>query len=239
MAGEEVRLARVRGMIAQQPAAPGGPGDVAGLLRRVCVAAAEGLRALGVGTCVVSKDGVRGFSVASNLVSQQIEELQLTIGEGASTDALSSCRPVLAPDLAGGDATRWPLYSAAMHDYGVRAVFAFPLQVGASLLGVFDIFRARPGMLSDDDLAHALTFADVAMTTLLDGHDASADGLAEAMAHRAVVFQAQGMVIIQLGVSPEVALVRLRARAYADGRPLTEVAQDVVSRRLRFDKKHS
>jgi ANTAR domain/GAF domain len=238
LAGEEVRLARVRAKIAQQPAAPGGDGDVAGMLRRICVAAAEDLRAFGVGICVVSKDGVRGFSVASDLVSQQIEDFQLIIGEGASTDVLSSRRPVVAPDLtSGGDATRWPIYSAAMHDRGVRAVFALPLQVGGGLLGVFDIFRARPGMLSDDDLAQALTFAEVAMTTVLDGHAASADGLAEAMVHRAVVFQAQGMVMVQLGVSLEDALVRLRARAYADGRPLTEVAQDVVSRRLRFDKK--
>jgi ANTAR domain len=238
LAGEEARVARVRAKIAQQPPAPGGTGDIAGLLRRVCVAAAVDLSAFGVGTHVLSEGGVHSFSVASNLVSQQIEDLQVTIGEGASMDALSSRRPVLQPDLIGGHAARWPIYSAAMHGYGVRAVFAFPLQVGAILLGVFDVFRAGSGMLSADELAQALTFAEVAMMTLLDGHDASADGLAEAMAHRTVVFQAQGMVMVQLGVSPEVALVRLRARAYADGRPLTEVAQDVLSRRLRFDKRY-
>ena len=209
---------------------------MAGLLRRVCVAAAADLSAFVVGTYV--QGGVHGFSVASNLVGQQIEDLQVTIGEGASMEALSSRRPVLQPDLVGGDPARWPIYSAAMHDYGVRAVFAFPLQVGAILLGVFDVFRAAPGMLSEDELAQALTFAEVAVMTLLDGHDASADGLAEATAHRTVVFQAQEMVMVQLGVSPEVALVRLRARAHADGRPLTEVAQDVLSRGLRLDKRY-
>ena len=55
---------------------------------------------------------------------------------------------------------------------------------GAGLLGVFDIFRAWPGTLSKEELAEALTFAEVAMMTLLDGHDAAADGLAGAMAHR-------------------------------------------------------
>jgi hypothetical protein len=53
--------------------------------------------------------------------------------------------------------------------------------------------------------------------------------------HRAAVHQATGMVSVQLGVSMEVALLRLRAHAYASGRPLGEVAQDVVARRLRFD----
>jgi hypothetical protein len=33
------------------------------------------------------------------------------------------------------------------------------------------------------------------------------------------------------------ALVRLRAFAFADGRPVQEVAEDVVARRLRFDSR--
>ncbi|MDQ1705613.1 MAG: hypothetical protein QOF18_1979, partial [Frankiaceae bacterium] len=34
----------------------------------------------------------------------------------------------------------------------------------------------------------------------------------------------------------EEALLLLRARAFADGRPVTVVAKDVVERRMRFDK---
>ena len=49
------------------------------------------------------------------------------------------------------------------------------------------------------------------------------------------VHQATGMVIVQLGVSAAVALVRLRAYAYANDRRLRDVAGDVVARRLRFE----
>ncbi len=182
----------------------------------------------------MSKGGVPGFSVASDLACEQIEDLQFTIGEGASADALSLRRPVLVPDLADDSASRWPVYSAAMHDCGVRALFAFPIQVGASRLGVFTMFRGRPGGLTAEELALALTFTEVALTTLLDGHDTSGDGLAQAMTRQAVVFQAQGMIMVQLGVSLDEALIRLRAHAYADGRPLTDVAHDVLTRRLRF-----
>ncbi|GAA5186873.1 hypothetical protein GCM10023322_34040 [Rugosimonospora acidiphila] len=175
-----------------------------------------------------------GFSVASDPGCQQVEEFQFTVGEGASTDAFSSRRPILVPDLADGLSSRWPVYSAAMHDLGVGAVFAFPMQVGASRLGVFTIFRSRAAGLTAEELALALTFADVALMTLLDGHEASSDGLAGAMTHQAAVFQAQGMIMVQLGVSLEEALIRLRARAYADGRALTDVARDVLTRRLRF-----
>lgn len=53
--------------------------------------------------------------------------------------------------------------------------------------------------------------------------------------HRAAVHQATGMVSVQLDVSMEIALLRLRAHAYASERALGDVAQDVVARRLRFD----
>jgi hypothetical protein len=43
------------------------------------------------------------------------------------------------------------------------------------------------------------------------------------------------MITVQLGVSVAVALIRLRAHAYAHDRRLRDVAGDVVARRLRFD----
>ena len=52
-----------------------------------------------------------------------------------------------------------------------------------------------------------------------------------------VVHQASGMVAAQLGVTVGVALVRLRAYAFGNDRPLADVARDVVSRTLRFDER--
>ena len=42
------------------------------------------------------------------------------------------------------------------------------------------------------------------------------------------------MVMVQLDVDVTEALARLRAHAYAEGRPLREVARDVVDRKLRM-----
>ena len=44
------------------------------------------------------------------------------------------------------------------------------------------------------------------------------------------------MVAVQLDVSVAEALIRLRAYAFGNGRPLAEVARDVVARLLRFDE---
>jgi hypothetical protein len=220
------------------------PDGVVGALQRLCTVAAGALSASGAGVSVMAEDGARGVAAASGPASERIEELQFVLGEGPCIDAFASRRPVLVPDLTDGTTHRWPAYTPAVHDEGVRAVFAFPLQVGAARLGVFDVFRARAGPLSAAELRQAFTFTDLAVRTLLDGQDhatagGAADGLDEAIEHSPELFQAQGMVMVQLGVSLAEALVRIRAHTYAENRRLNDVARDIVAHRLRFHPDHS
>lgn len=231
------RYAQVEALIRKEPAVDGEDG-VAGGLRRLCCAARRVLAASGAGLTVMAGGGLRGMTAASDATTERLEELQLTLGEGPCNDAYESMRPVLIPDVADGAMSRWPVYAPAVHAEGVRAVFAFPLQVGAARLGVMDVFRAGAGMLSPDEFTLALTFAEVAVSTLLDGSDsveASAAWLDDPLGSRAELFQAQGMVMVQLGVSLAEAMVRMRAHAYVNDLRLHDVAADVVARRLSFD----
>jgi hypothetical protein len=235
------QLAQTRELIARQPASPGAGHGVAGYLQRLCRAAVDALAASGVGVSVMAEDGVRGLTATSDPAAARIEDLQFVLGEGPCVDAFAACRPVLIADLADGVLKRWPIYAPAAHDGGLRAVFAFPLQIGAARLGVLDVFRARPGPLTAGELRQALDFAEVAVTVLLDGQDrappgSAAEGLDQAMDRRAELFQAQGMVMAQLGGTLAEALVRMRAYAYAESRSLADVSSDVVGRRLRFDR---
>jgi GAF domain-containing protein len=233
--------ARVLALIAQQPVQRDGVDGVAGFLRRLCAAVVPALAASGAGLSVMADNEVRGLTTASDPAAERIEELQFVLGEGPCIDAFATRRPVLVPDLADGAVGRWPGYTPAVRGAGVRAVFAFPLQVGAGRLGVLDVFRARPGPMSADELRQALTFAEVAVTTLLDGQSAArpgraADGLDQVMDTRAELFQAQGMVMVQLGIPISDALARMRAYAYAESLPLADVARDIVTGRLRLDR---
>ncbi|MEV8505039.1 GAF and ANTAR domain-containing protein [Actinoplanes sp. NPDC051475] len=216
-------------------------------LRHVCQTATHALSASGVGISVMTDDGTRGVCAASDPISERVEELQFIMGEGPCIDAFTTGRPVLVADLGGGAANRWPGYAPAALQDGVRAVFAFPLQVGAARLGILDVFRQRVGPLTEMELPLALTFADVTVEALLDRQrDAggvavdgmAADSVALDVGRRAELFQAQGMVMVQLGVSISEALSRMRAYAYAENRRLDDVARDVVARRLRLDKDH-
>ncbi|BAL86055.1 hypothetical protein AMIS_8350 [Actinoplanes missouriensis 431] len=230
--GENDRRAFVRQLIDRQPA------DL-GLLQRVCLAAVEALSATGSGISVMTGDGTRGACAASDPWSERVEELQFVLGEGPCIDAFAARRPVLTPDLSDAGRYRWPFYGPAARDDGVRAVFAFPLQVGAARLGVMDIFRDRAGPLNGVELQTAFTLTEVTVGALLDmeQREAGRDGDAGILdvSRRAELFQAQGMVMMQLGVSIGEALARMRAHAFARNRRLENVARDVVERRLRFD----
>jgi hypothetical protein len=210
-----------------------------GRLRQVCRDAALDLSASGVGLSVMAENGIHSVAAASDPATERIEELQFTLGEGPCVDAHLTSRPVMMAELTEEAMRRWPVYTPTVHDAGVRAVFAFPLQIGAARLGVLDVFRSSAGGLSRQELRQAFDFADQAVTALLDAHEsatAEPDGWDEAMEHRAALFQAQGMVMVQLRVSLAEAMVRIRAHAYAENRPLHDVAADIVARRLRFDR---
>jgi len=228
------RASDIRGLIDAQPTPRDG---LSGLLEQVCLAVLPVLSASGAGISMMTADGVRGVCVASDPVSQHVDDLQFVLGEGPCIDAFDDRRPVLVTDVAD-EGIRWPLYAPAVEQAGVGAVFAFPLQVGGARLGVFEVFRRYAGSLSADELTDALLFTDVTVSAVLDRQehvgDHPLDDVAEAVQHRAELFQAQGMVMVQLGVSLAEAMARLRAHAYAQDRSLDEVARDVIARRLRF-----
>jgi len=177
---------------------------------------------------------------ASDQVAAELEELTLTLGEGPGVDA-SAGGPALVADVTAPDCrARWPIFAPAAALAGVRAVFALPLRVGAIRVGVMGLYRARPGDLDREQLADAFVLADTACALLLDsagnGHPRPDRRLPEPAGQwNPEVHQATGMIIVQLGVTAAVALVRLRAYAYAQDRRLRDVAADVVAQRLRFD----
>ena len=194
----------------------------------------------GAGIMLMSGDVPRGSVCSTDEVSALIEDLQYALGEGPCVDAYNQDRPVIEPDLASPREDRWPAFAGAALEAGARAVFGFPLQVGAVRLGALNLYSGRPGPLSDDQHADALVMADVAAQAvlLMQANTPPGEIAAELEADadfRYVVHQASGMVAAQLGVSVGVALIRLRAYAFGNDRPLADVAEDVVARRLRFD----
>ena len=209
--------------------------------KRLCEVCADVAAMDGAGIMLMSGDVPRGSVCTTDTVSALIEQLQYDLGEGPCVDAYHEDRPVLESDLAEPVNVRWPAFTGPVLDAGVRAVFGFPLHVGAVRLGALHLYRDRPGPLTDEQHADALVMADIAAQAVLVLQANAPPGqLATALMASAdfqyVVHQASGMVAVQLDVSVAEALIRLRAHAFGNDRPLAEVTRDVVARLLRFDE---
>jgi hypothetical protein len=233
------RQARVWGLVAATAASRGRPvsaGDA-------CAAVVAAVEVSGAWLTAGAAGEAGHVMDVTDGTGEVLAELELTLGEGPSRDAIDSGGPVLASDLSTAEtARRWPGFAAEALQAGVAAVFAFPLRIGAIRAGVMGLYRDRPGPLSAFHLGDALVFADTATLLLMEAQVQTAgDGGAgpggqpeDLAAHRAEIDQATGMLTEQLGVGIADAFVRLRAYAYAHDLRLGEVARDIIARRLRL-----
>ena len=214
--------------------APDRADSVAAELSRLCERAVRSLPVTGAGLSVAARDDRFALVAAADPLCERLEELQFVLGEGPCVDALAAGQPVLVPDLAVDGPVRWPVYAPSIMEAGFRAVFAFPLQVGSARMGVLDLFRAGPGVLSVAELVRSLALADEAIAILLDGEvhrdsESATTGSAE-------LFQAQGMAMVQLDSTLADAMARIRAYAYVHNRRLSDVAREILAHELRFDR---
>jgi len=210
------------------------------LAMRICRACVDGLDVDGAAISLLTAAAARQTLAATDATAELLEDLQFTLNEGACMEAARTGNPVLVGDLRhSGEVERWPVFAAAvMERSAVRAVFALPLQWGAVNLGVLDLYRLQPGALDDAQLRDAIAAADAAALMMLglrtDPDQGGGGWLDHAVAHRAEIHQAAGMVSVQLDVTTAEALARMRAHAFVHDRLLIDVACDVVARRLMF-----
>jgi hypothetical protein len=211
---------------------------VADLVRGICELCVSELAVSGARVRVlggVAASGGGALVYATDPLSLRLDDLAATAGGGPCLDAFTHRHPVLVPDLAQ-ERFRWPGFVTEAVSAGGAALFAFPLQLAGLRLGVLGLHRVRPGALSADQLADALLLSEEVTETILDdlnGPERMAlPGLVDIQAE---THQAIGFVVVDLGVSPTEALLRIRGHAFAHRLSLADVARQVVERRLRLD----
>ncbi|GGX17709.1 GAF and ANTAR domain-containing protein [Streptomyces lomondensis] len=216
------------------------PGEVPG---RLCEVAVELLPVIGASVSLRSQ-GMPVQLSASSPHAAHLSEIQATLGDGPCQSALEEGAPVLARDLTTGrDAGRWPVFAQQATAAGVRAVYAVPLGSDAVYVGTLDLYRDRPGGLTDRQLHVARLVAGVMTVALMalprEDEPGAQDGqpwLSGLAAEHDEVYQAVGMIMAQLGVGADDALARLRGDAFARGRTALDVAREVIAHRRHFDR---
>jgi len=212
-----------------------GPELLAVRLARACVAA---LPVDGAGLSIHDLNGLRTPIGASDPVASQAERLQFTLGDGPCLRAHDD-GVAIAFDQAA-IARNWPeLHDALMDQTPFRAVLSVPLLPPLGPLVVLDLYVHDPAALpatDREDIADvtiALTRAMVAAALSApqrEGQPGWWDG-PDAL-RRARAWQAAGMLNVAMGLDAEDALAVLKAHAFAAGRDVDAVADDLVSGRL-------
>ena len=235
--GGDGRRARIVAAVADPSAAPG----VSALMHRLCRLAVDEMSLSGCAVVLMSGAVPVGTLAGAGRHAATIAELQFELGEGPCLQACASGIPVFLSDLTTEAAARWPAFTPAAIAAGVRAEFSLPLSIGPAGIGTLDLCRDEPGVLSELDIADALIAADIARDAVLslqqppDNPD-MAMMLEMLGSDRLVIHQATGMIAAQINDTIVNALARLRAAGFQSGRSIYHIAQDVVSRRVRFDE---
>ena len=217
-----------------------GPGvDPMTRVQRLCALCVQATGVTGAALSVATH-GTRSTVCATDELSDRVEELQDTLGEGPSVEALRTGNSVLMGDLAASDG-RWPGFTPAAYDAGVRGLFVFPLRMGAARLGVLALYRTDVGPLDDDQFKDAWVLAEAATVLLMltspDGEPAEASDwvLGDRSRFRPEVHQAVGVTMVHLDVGPRDAFARICAHAFATNTPIGVVSAEIVARKLRLE----
>ncbi|MWA08497.1 GAF and ANTAR domain-containing protein [Streptomyces sp. BA2] len=212
----------------------------------LCETAVELLPVAGASVSLTDGGAVRALWHATDPTAARLAEAQYTLGDGPCQKAVDLVAPVLASDLTQGpEARRWPVFAQQAVELGVRSVSSFPLGTNGLVMGTLDLYRDVVGALTGRNLhvalmaRDALTFALLGLSSGRRGSDAGSDvevrsWVEAAEADHAEVHQAVGMIMVQLGVDPQQALDRLRARAFVQGCTITAMAREVLARTVRF-----
>ena len=212
---------------------------------RLCAACVQLLDVDGASISFIDGGTMQGTFGSSSQLSRTLDELQFTYGEGPCLDAVATRRPILAPHLDGPGEDRWPALTQAMLGHGIQAIFALPVAVASTPIGALDLYRRSSGPLDDIAMTGGIWAAGLAALPLLDLMTSETDwrkaaegkGSWDQLAslERVEVYQATGMIVAALEVSPADALARLRAHAVSSSLTASDVAYQILDRTLVLD----
>lgn len=177
-----------------------------------------------------SEQHLRSVAVSDDRF-RHLEDLQLRHDEGPFIAAYEDKRLVCVEDLVGDQ--RWPHFSPAAVEHGVRAVLASPIPYNQQAIGVVGVVSKDTRPWSPEGELALLAFTDLAALLIAsmlraEQHSELAAQLQGALDSRVVVEQAKGVLIGQQRVSARQAHQQLRDQARRERRKLTSVAADII-----------
>lgn len=199
-----------------------------GRIARLAVRSLRGADAASV--TLRGKEGLRTV-VPTDERTVAVDRAQYDAGEGPCLEAMRTGTAVVVDDV--GAERRWPRFTAAAHEAGLRSFLAAPLVVGAESLGALNLYsRQGAGFDALDEAFVALlsgqAAASIANALRYDEARTLADQLDQAMLSRAVIEQAKGVLMARQGLDADGAFDQLRRQSQHRNTRLRDLAREVV-----------
>ena len=209
--------------------------DLAELLQYLVDTTVDLLDAAAVGLVLADSHGQLNALAATSEHTDLLEAVQIRTGHGPCMDCYTTGQPQSITDLKA-DVDRWPQFAPLALDQGIRSVHAVPMRHRNRTIGALNLFRTRPGELAHPDRRAAQALADAATIGILRQRDAEETPelnarLEHALAGRAVIQQATGILAQYGRMDMDQAFTALRDLAERHHLPLTDIAGAVVDRR--------
>ena len=219
-----MELAKLAGLVLTEP-------DLDTALVAVTKVATAAVEPCDGASLTMRNRGVPSAPAASDEWAIELDELQFVEQEGPCLDCLREGSVMRVRDLRTDG--RFPNYGPKAADKGALSALSLPLVADGGTVGALNLYSRAPDAFDSDvvavgELLAAHASLAISAATAYYSSRELADQMRQALESRAVIEQAKGVLIAQLGGSADDAFDRLVELSQRSNRKLREVALSVV-----------
>jgi len=206
--------------------------DVVDFLHQVTTRCADVLGVAAAGVLLTDQRGALRVVAASTEQSRLLELLQSQTDEGPCPECFRTGKPVVVGDLTTAT-QRWPRFAGEAIRGGFASVHALPMRLRSEVIGAFNLFDTRTGVLDPETIRVGQALADVATIGLLQERairrrETLAEQLQNALNSRIVIEQAKGVIAERRGLDMDRSFEVLRLASRSGNRRLSDLARAVI-----------
>ncbi|MGN7782726.1 GAF and ANTAR domain-containing protein [Mycolicibacterium sp. 22603] len=179
------------------------------------------------GILLIGKDAAYESLAVTSELPHKLDELQVTFGEGPCMQAALEDIVVRTDDFQ--NEPRWPKYSPAALEYGVRSGLSFKLYTANRTAGALNLFSFHPNAWTARAETTGLVLAAHAAAAILASRQS--EELESAVASRDRIGQAKGIIMERFKVDDVQAFALLRKLSQDSNTKLADIADQVINTR--------
>ncbi|MFF0946076.1 GAF and ANTAR domain-containing protein [Kocuria sp. CPCC 205300] len=220
-------FARIQNMLLSQEHATAAVHQLAQVAQALIPAAA------GAGVSRFDDQGTRTSTAATDRLVEAADVLQYEMGQGPCLSAWATESLQRVNDTTDDD--RWPAWCVAAAASGILSMISVPMVFQDRCLGAMKVYATVGDAFTDHEerqlgllAAAAATLLGAAQTT--DAPQRLSAALQTGLEDRQAIDRATGMLMEQRATDPDDAHCLLLTAARAQGRPMAEVARQILQR---------